>query len=163
MTADEQVHVLVEDGRSLVVEDDGERIGAGPWARWLASAVVPDESSARAQRGRTLARTAAVDSVTISAGAIAARVTGSTGNRYDVAIQAAPVPARVWQDTVRSARSRPPLAPAVEGRVQSVHLAHLMSTEHGASLAPASVDVRRSCTCPDGSFAGIGSTGDIEK
>ena len=154
MSADEHGHVLVEDGRSLVVEDDGERIGAGPWARWLASAVVPDASSARAQRGRTLARTGAVDSVTISAGAIAGRVTGSTGNRYDVSIQAAPVPARSWQDTVRSARSRPPLAPAVEGRVQSVHLAHLMSTEHGASLAPAAVEVRRSCTCPDGSFAG---------
>jgi hypothetical protein len=29
-----------------------------------------------------------------------------------------------------------------------------MATEHGASLAPASVTVRRSCTCPDGSFAG---------
>ena len=100
------------------------------------------------------ARTGAVDSVTIAAGVIAGRVTGSTGNRYDVSIQAAPVPARAWQDTVRSARSRPPLAPAVEGRVQSVHLAHLMSTEHGASLAPAVVEVRRSCTCPDGSFAG---------
>ena len=69
MSADEHGHVLVEDGRSLVVADDGERIGDGPWARWLASAVVPDESSARAQRGRTLARTGAVDSVSISAGA----------------------------------------------------------------------------------------------
>ena len=154
MSAEEQVHVLVEDGQSLVVEDDGERIGAGPWARWLASAVVPDESSARAQRGRTLARAGAVDTVTISAGSIVGRVTGSTGNRYEVSVQTAPVPARVWQDTVRSARNRPPLAPAVEGRAQSVHLAHLMSTEHGASLAPAAVGIRRSCTCPDGSFAG---------
>ena len=152
MSADEQF--LVEGGRTLVVEDDGERIGAGPWARWLASAIVPDESSARAQRGRTLARTGAVDSVTVSAGAIAGRVTGSTGNRYDVSIQGAPVPARSWQDTVRSARSRPALAPAVEGRVQSVHLAHLMSTEHGASLAPAAAGVRRSCTCPDDELTG---------
>ena len=154
MSAEEQAHVMVEDGRSLVVEDDGERIGAGPWARWLASAVVPDESSARAQRGRTLARAGAVDTVRISAGEIVGRVTGSTGNRYDVSIAAATVPARAWQDTVRSARSRPPLAPAVEGRVQSVHLAHLMSTEHGASLAPLAVGIRRSCTCPDGSFVG---------
>jgi hypothetical protein len=29
-----------------------------------------------------------------------------------------------------------------------------MTTELGASLAPASVAVRRSCTCPDGAFAG---------
>ena len=47
---------IVEGGRPLVVEDDGARIGAGPWARWLASAVVPDESAARAERGRALAR-----------------------------------------------------------------------------------------------------------
>ena len=37
---------LVEEGRPLAVSDVGDRIGAGPWARWLASAVVPDESSA---------------------------------------------------------------------------------------------------------------------
>jgi hypothetical protein len=145
----------VEDGRTLVVEDDGsERIGAGPWARWLASAVVPDESSARAQRGRALARAGAVDSVSLIAGEVHARVIGSTGNRYDVSIQAAPVPARAWQDTLRAARGRPQLAPTVEGRVQSVHLAHLMATELAASLAPAAVGVRRSCTCPDGAFAG---------
>jgi uncharacterized Zn finger protein len=115
---------------------------------------VPDESSARAQRGRTLARSGAVDSVTLAPGSIAARVTGSTGNRYDVSIQAAPVPARAWQETIRSARRRPPLASAVEGHVQSVHLAHLMTTEHGASLAPAAASIRRSCTCPDSDFAG---------
>ncbi len=55
--------IEVEGGRALIVEDDSDRIGAGPWARWLASAVVPDESSARAERGRSLARDGAVDSV----------------------------------------------------------------------------------------------------
>ena len=66
-------------GRPLVVEDESDRIGAGPWARWLASAVVPDESSARAQRGRTLAWAGAVDSVELGPGRISARVAGSTG------------------------------------------------------------------------------------
>jgi hypothetical protein len=146
--------ILLEDGRPLQVEDVGDRIGAGPWARWLASAVVPDESSARAQRGRMLARAGAVDSVTLVSGRIAARVTGSTGTLYAVSIDAAPVPARAWQDTVRTARSRPGLAATVEGGAQSVHLAHLMTTEHGASLAPPSAALRRSCTCPDADFSG---------
>jgi hypothetical protein len=95
-----------------------------------------------------------VDSVSLAAGEITARVTGSTGNRYDVSIGAAPVPARAWQETVRAARGKPPLAPAVEGRSQSVQLAHVMATEHAASLAPTAAAVRRSCTCPDSDFAG---------
>jgi hypothetical protein len=154
VSAAERTPTLVEDGAPLVVEDDGERIGAGPWARWLATAVVPDEASARAQRGRALARAGAVDSVTLSPGAVAARVTGSTGNLYAVSIEAATVPPRLWQEATRAARGRPALAPAVAGRVQSVHLAHLMTTEHGASLAPSAAGVRRSCTCPDAEFAG---------
>ena len=146
--------ILVEGGRPLVVEDESDRIGAGPWARWLASAVVPDESSARAQRGRTLAWAGAVDSVELGPGRISARVAGSTGNLYSVSIDAPTVPAGAWQETLRSARGRPALASAVQGATQSVHLGHLMSTEHGASLAPATVTLRRSCTCPDGEFAG---------
>jgi hypothetical protein len=143
------VSLDVDAGRPLVVEDDGARIGAGPWARWLASAVVPDESAARAERGRVLARSGAVDAVAVAAGSITARVTGSTGNVYAVSIEAAPVAASDWQRTIRAARGRAGLAAAMEGRAQSVHLAHLMSTELGASLAPAPTAVRRSCTCPD--------------
>ena len=140
---------LLEDGGALVVTDDGDRIGAGPWARWLASAVVPDESSARAERGRALARDGAVDSVSVEPGAIAGRVTGSTGNRYEVTIAAGPVPAPAWQAATRAVRSRPALAAGAEGRSQSVHLAHLLATDHGVSLAPTPASVRRSCTCPD--------------
>jgi hypothetical protein len=155
VSADETTAALVEDGRPLTVEDDGgERIGAGPWARWLASAVVPDESSPRAHRGRALARAGAVDSVTLAAGVVTARVTGSTGNRYAVSIEAAPVPARAWLEATRAVRGRPALAAAVAGRTQSVHLGHLMTTEHGVSLAPSPAAVRRSCTCPDSDFSG---------
>ena len=154
MSVAEPVAILLGDGRPLVVEDDGERIGAGPWARWLASAVVPDESSARAQRGRALARAGAVDTVALAPGVITARVTGSTGNLYAVSVEAAPVPARAWQETIRAARGRPALATAVQGRAQSVHLGHLMTTEHGVSLAPLPSAVRRSCTCPDSDYSG---------
>ena len=146
--------VLVEEGRPLAVSDVGDRIGAGPWARWLASAVVPDESSARAERGRALARAGAVDQVELAAGIIAARVTGSTGNVYTVSIEAPTLPPRAWQEAARAARGRPGLAASVEGRTQSVHLAHLLSTDHDATLAPSARSVRRSCTCPDADFSG---------
>ena len=56
MSAAERTPTLVEDGAPLVVEDDGERIGAGPWARWLATAVVPDEASGRARWTRSRSR-----------------------------------------------------------------------------------------------------------
>ena len=45
--------VVLNDGRPVLVESQDDRIGRGPWARWLATAVVPDEGSTRAERGRT--------------------------------------------------------------------------------------------------------------
>jgi hypothetical protein len=41
---------LLENGGPLSVGGHDERIGAGPWARWLASAAVPDEATLRAER-----------------------------------------------------------------------------------------------------------------
>ena len=38
----------------------GERIGRGPWARLLASTIVGDEGSSRAEHGRRLVRDGAV-------------------------------------------------------------------------------------------------------
>ena len=44
--------LLLAGGGPLTVESLDVRIGAGPWARWLATAAVPDESTHRAERGR---------------------------------------------------------------------------------------------------------------
>ena len=145
--------VLPED--SIVLTGDGrDRIGTGPWARWLATAAVPDESTPRAERGRRLARDGAVSAVTVSEGSIAARVTGSTGNTYDVTIAAAPLAAEAWTAATRAARGQPGLEDAAAGAVQSVHLAHLVETRLGQRFAPSARDVRRSCTCPDSEPAG---------
>ena len=43
---------LLDEGRPIFVGGDDERIGRGPWARWVATSVVPDEGSPRAERGR---------------------------------------------------------------------------------------------------------------
>lgn len=144
----------VGDGGSLAVARGGDRIGEGPWARWLASAVVPDEGSARAERGRQLARAGAVSRLEIGPGSISARVRGSTGVEYAVSLEAGRVPPRVWTDVVRAARGRPQLEPAVAGAAQSVHLAHAMETERQEPLVPPARRIRRSCTCPDAEWSG---------
>lgn len=144
---------VLADGRALVVQADGDRVGAGPWARWLASAAVPDESTHRAERGRRLARAGAVSDVTVSEGSVTARVVGSTGNEYDVAIAAPTVPPDAWASAARAARGLPGLEEGAAGATQSVHLAHLVETRFDARFAPAARDVRRSCSCPDGEAA----------
>jgi hypothetical protein len=141
--------VLLHDGDPVQVDVGGDRIGAGPWARWLASAVVPDESSARAERGRELAWGGAVLGVSIGTGALAARVVGTKGHEYDVSILAESLQPRAWEAAVRAAAARPHLDRGLEGVEQSVHLAHLLETELRAPLVPPPRAIRTGCTCPD--------------
>ena len=82
---------LLNEGRPIFVGGDDDRIGRGPWARWLATSVVPDEGSPRAERGRILARTGHVHSVGIVPGEITALVIGSSGAEYRVSLAAEPV------------------------------------------------------------------------
>jgi len=140
---------LLEDGEALRVLGLDERIGAGPWARWLASAAVPDESTHRAERGRRLARAGAVGDVRVSEGSITARVIGSTGNEYDVSLVAEPVSAAAWEAAARAIRRRSSLEASAGGETQSVQLGHLLETRFQARLAPSARELRRSCTCPD--------------
>ena len=79
---------LVNEGRPIFVTGDDDRIGRGPWARWVATSVVPDEASPRAERGRILARTGHVHSVRIVPGEISALVIGSSGAEYAVSMAA---------------------------------------------------------------------------
>ena len=141
--------LLLNDGDPVQVDVGADRIGEGPWARWLASAVVPDESSARAVRGRELAWGGAVCGVTIAPGALEARVVGTKGHVYDVSIVADPLPPSAWDAAVRAAAARPHLDRGLEGVEQSVHLAHLLDTELHVPLVPPTRSVRTDCTCPD--------------
>ena len=109
--------LLLADGGPLTVESLDVRIGAGPWACWLATAAVPDESTHRAERGRRLARTGAVGAVRVAEGRLTARVTGSTGNEYDVSLGADPVRSTAWDAAVRATRGRSALQAAAAGEV----------------------------------------------
>ena len=140
---------VLNGGQPIFVEGDGDRIGRGPWARWLATAVVPDEGSPRAERGRILARSGHVHSVSVAEREISAHVIGSTGTDYRVGLVADPVAPRVWAAVIGSLRGRTLFEAAAAGREQSLQLAHVMTVDWDEPLVPPGRSVRRSCTCPD--------------
>jgi hypothetical protein len=142
--------VTLNDGLPIVVPGGDDRVGLGAWARWLASAAVPDEGSERAARGRELARGGGVGAVTIGEGSIEGEVVSSSGGFYTVALEAAPIPSTVWARVGREARGRQEREQGVEGTAQSIHLAHWMETELEQPLVPSARAMRRRCTCPDG-------------
>jgi uncharacterized Zn finger protein len=106
------------------------------------SAVVGDEGSAVAERGRVLARDGAVARLDVSAGTITGVVEDCA-----VTISAARVPPRIWAAMRRYARGKPTLEEAVEGRAQSVHLEHLMNVDWEEPLVPPARALTRACAC----------------
>ena len=111
----------------------------GPWSRSFVSAVV----------GRTERPSdeviAAVRDLTVEVGVIRAQVGDCT-----VTLSADPVPPRIWTAMVRFARGRGPLEEAVAGRIQSVHLEHLMAEDWGEPLVPRPRSIVRACSCDGG-------------
>ena len=140
---------MLNEGRPVFVAGDDERIGRGAWARWLATSVVRDEGSPRAERGRILARTGHVHSVSVETGEITALVIGSSGAEYRALLRAEPVPPRVWAAVIGSARGRALFEAAAAGRDQSLQLEHVMTVDWEEPLIPPGRSLQRSCTCPD--------------
>jgi uncharacterized Zn finger protein len=122
-----------------------ERLGRGPWARLFASAVVPDEGSPVAERGRALVGAGEVEELEIAAGKASARVGSCI-----VSVSAVPVPPRIWTAVARFARGNRQLEAGVSGREQSVHLEHLLTVDWDAPLVPRRDAIARSCSCDPG-------------
>ena len=129
-----------------------DRIGHGPWARLFATAVVANEGSSMAERGRALARGGNVHSVSVGSGTLSARVVGSDGRECAVTFTADPVPPRVWAAVALTARRNERLNAAMEGREQSLHLEHVMRFDWDEPLIPNNDGLATSCTC-DGDAA----------
>lgn len=117
-------------------------IGKGPWARLLATAVLRDEGSSVAERGRALVRHGGVRDLVVDARTVGARV-----GDCDVTIGAAPVPPRIWAALTLSARSNLQLEAAVAGRAQSVHLEHVMTMDWERPLVPRTRELELRCSC----------------
>ena len=120
-------------------------IGRGPWARLAATAVVRDEGSSVAERGRALVRSSRVHDLTVEATEVRARV-----GECEVAMRAEPVPPRIWAALALSARGNPQLEAAVAGRAQSVHLEHLLTMDWERPLVPRTRELMLRCTCDRG-------------
>lgn len=137
--------MILDDGRPIAVQTERDRIGQGPWSRLFATAVVGDESSSTAERGRALARDGSVHTVDVAEGLVSAVV--DSGSECRVTIAAAPMPPRIWAAVSRSARGAPQLEAAVEGRAQSVHLEHVLSVDWEEPLVPTGSALTIECSC----------------
>jgi uncharacterized Zn finger protein len=137
---------LLNGGEPIVVTTPRDRIGHGPWARLFVTAVLPNEGSSVAERGRALARGGNVDTVSVGSGTISARVAGDYGRECTVTFNADPVPPRVWAAVELTARRNERLNAAMEGREQSLHLEHVMRFDWDEPLIPSN-DGLTQCTC----------------
>jgi hypothetical protein len=106
----------------------------GPWSRSFVAAVA----------GNADRPDIAVDALRIDAGTIWAVVDGC-----EVTLTASVIPARIWASMARYAQGMGQLEQAVEGRIQSVHLEHLLQEDWGELLIPRASAIAQSCTCDD--------------
>jgi uncharacterized Zn finger protein len=106
----------------------------GPWSRSFVAAVAGNADNPELE----------VTAVRINAGEIWAVVEGC-----EVSLTAHVIPARIWASMARYAQGMGQLEQAVEGRVQSVHLEHLLQEDWGELLIPRGSQIARSCTCDE--------------
>jgi hypothetical protein len=106
----------------------------GPWSRSFIAAVAGNAERPDLE----------VAELRIEPGVISARVDGC-----EVSLTAAPIPQRIWTAMTRYAKGMGQLEDAVEGRVQSVHLEHLLEEDWGEQLIPRPRAIAQVCSCDD--------------
>lgn len=106
----------------------------GPWSRSFVAAV-----AGRAERPNL-----EVSALRIEPGMIWAVVEGC-----EVTLTAPVIPPRIWAQMVRYAQGMGQLEQAVEGKVQSVHLEHLLEEDWGELFIPRASSIGQECTCDE--------------
>jgi uncharacterized Zn finger protein len=106
----------------------------GPWSRSFIAAVAGNAERPDLE----------VTDLRIEPGVISARVDGC-----EVTLTAAPIPQRIWTAMTRYAKGMGQLEDAVDGRVQSVHLEHLLEEDWGEQLIPRPRAIVRVCSCDE--------------
>jgi hypothetical protein len=109
----------------------------GPWSRSFVAAVAGNADRPELE----------VEALRVDPGEIWALVEGC-----EVTVTAHVIPARIWASMARYAQGMGQLEQAVEGRIQSVHLEHLLQEDWGELLIPRASQIAQTCTCdePDG-------------
>jgi hypothetical protein len=106
----------------------------GPWSRSFVAAVA----------GRAERPDLEVEALRVEPGEIWALVEGC-----EVTLSALVIPPRIWASMARYAKGMGQLEQAVEGRIQSVHLEHLLQEDWGELLIPRASAIAQSCTCDE--------------
>jgi hypothetical protein len=106
----------------------------GPWSRSFVAAVAGNADRPELE----------VEALRIDPGEIWAVVEGC-----EVTLSAHVIPARIWAQMARYAQGMGQLEMAVEGRMQSVHLEHLLQEDWGELLIPRASQIAQSCTCDE--------------
>jgi uncharacterized Zn finger protein len=106
----------------------------GPWSRSFVAAVAGNADRPELE----------VDALRVDAGTIWAVVEGC-----EVTLAAHVIPARIWASMARYAQGMGQLEQAVEGRIQSVHLEHLLQEDWGELLIPRASQIAQACTCDE--------------
>ena len=106
----------------------------GPWSRSFVAAVAGNADNPELE----------VEALRVDPGEIWAVVEGC-----EVTITAHAIPARIWAQMARYAQGMGQLEMAVEGRMQSVHLEHLLQEDWGELLIPRASQIAQSCTCDE--------------
>jgi hypothetical protein len=106
----------------------------GPWSRSFVAAVAGNADNPELE----------VTALRVNAGEIWAVVEGC-----EVTLTAQVIPARIWASMARYAQGMGQLEQAVEGRIQSVHLEHLLQEDWGELLVPRASQIAQTCTCDD--------------
>jgi uncharacterized Zn finger protein len=106
----------------------------GPWSRSFVAAVAGNADRPELE----------VEALRVDPGEIWAVVEGC-----EVTLTAHVIPARIWASMARYAQGMGQLEQAVEGRMQSVHLEHLLQEDWGELLIPRASQIAQSCTCDE--------------
>jgi uncharacterized Zn finger protein len=106
----------------------------GPWSRSFVAAIA----------GRAERPDLEVGALRIDAGEIWAVVEGC-----EVTLSAHVISPRTWASMARYAQGMGQLEQAVEGRIQSVHLEHLLQEDWGELLIPRASAIAQACTCDE--------------
>ena len=107
----------------------------GPWSRSFIAAVAGNAERPELE----------VEDLRIEPGKISARVDG-----HEVTLTAAPIPQRIWTAMTRYAQGMGQLEDAVAGRIQSVHLEHLLEEDWDEQLIPRPRAIAQACACDAG-------------
>jgi uncharacterized Zn finger protein len=126
---------------------EGRTIARNFWGKaWCGNLERYSDFSSRLPRGRSYVRNGCVVDLQITAGKIAAKVSGQ--DLYDVAISIAPVIAKRWQAICRDCSGTiDSLVELLQGRLAKSVMDRVC--REGDGLFPAPDEIKLSCTCPD--------------